>query len=234
MIIGIIGYGKMGQAVEKQSLTRGHSFILLSSLDPLRSHGFDAVDCVIDFSHADVAENAIRSCLKAGKPVVSGTTGWNDGVRSVGTLCEELEGAFCWSPNFSIGMQITFHLNRTLAKIMNDLEHYSPEILEVHHTDKKDAPSGTSIALADDVLFNIDRLSEWELIENSDVLLAVVILIVLTFLVICLIIFYCCFFPDGIPDHLKEDKKSEHSDDEKDEMMMEDGDKADAANGNGT
>ncbi len=171
MIIGIIGYGKMGQAVEKQAVKRGHSFVLLSSLDPPRSHGFDSVDCVIDFSHASVADKAIRACLDKGVPVVSGTTGWNDRIPEVRDYCLGIGGTFCWSPNFSIGMQITFHLNRVLADIMQEHPQYKPEMLEVHHLEKKDAPSGTAIALAEDIVERLDRLRMWKLgTSDNDVI----------------------------------------------------------------
>lgn len=167
MIIGIIGYGKMGQAVEKQAVSRGHSFVLLSSLDPPRSHGFNSVECVIDFSHASVAENAIVSCLKHNIPVVSGTTGWNDRIEAVKAYCQEVNGTFCWSPNFSIGMQITFHINRIMADVMQGHAQYTPEILEIHHTEKKDSPSGTAIALADDIVERVDRIDGWNLDETN-------------------------------------------------------------------
>jgi 4-hydroxy-tetrahydrodipicolinate reductase len=163
MKIGIIGYGKMGKAVEAQALRRGHTVCILPHKDLTRSEKFAGIDCAVDFSHASVAPGAVRDCLLAGKRVVSGTTGWNQQLEMVKTLCRTDHSALCWSPNFSVGMNILFYINGVLADIMNQFEGYTPRLLEIHHATKKDAPSGTAIAMADQVVNRIERTKKWEL-----------------------------------------------------------------------
>ena len=164
MRIGILGYGKMGKAVERQSVKRGHTPLLLDT----RAKSRPDVDCVIDFTHADIAPDLIRHFLDLHIPVVSGTTGWNDQLPDVEQHCRGISGAFCWSPNFSVGMHIVFHLNKILAGIMDQQAAFSPEILEVHHTAKVDRPSGTAIALAEQILERIDRVGQWSLEQTVD------------------------------------------------------------------
>ncbi len=175
MKIGIIGYGKMGKAVETQALKRGHTVYRLPLPHPADSENFAIIDCVIDFSHADVAPGAISECLKAGKHVVSGTTGWNDQLEVAQNLCSEHDSAFCWAPNFSLGMHIMFYVNGLLADVMNKFEAYTPNLLEIHHTEKKDTPSGTAIAIAEQVVDRIDRTNKWKLksdeLEEQDTLI---------------------------------------------------------------
>ncbi|RLD22106.1 MAG: 4-hydroxy-tetrahydrodipicolinate reductase [Bacteroidetes bacterium] len=163
MKIGIIGHGKMGKAVESQALKRGHTIFLLPLPSPTASVEFADIDCAIDFSHAKVALGAVTECLLAGKHIVSGTTGWNDHLIFVQNLCKELDGSFCWAPNFSPGMHIMMHLNGVLADIMDRFKAYTPNLLEIHHTAKKDSPSGTAIAIADQIVGKIDRMKQWKL-----------------------------------------------------------------------
>lgn len=153
----------MGRAVEAQALKRGHTVSQLRLPHPGQSDKFAEIDCAVDFSHADVALTAISECLMGGKHVVSGTTGWNDQLEVAKTLCQEQGGAFCWAPNFSLGMNITFYLNGVLADIMNHFDTYIPGLLEIHHSAKKDKPSGTAIAMADQVIERIDRIKKWNL-----------------------------------------------------------------------
>ncbi|MDX1476748.1 MAG: 4-hydroxy-tetrahydrodipicolinate reductase [Saprospiraceae bacterium] len=157
MRIGLIGYGKMGKAVEQQAVARGHSTEILSVSTPV----FPPVDCAIDFSHAAVAPDAISRCLRQGIRVVSGTTGWLEELPVVEALCAKQSGALCWSPNFSIGMHLTFRINQILASLMNRYPQYQPEILEIHHTSKQDSPSGTAIALAGQIVATLDRINSW-------------------------------------------------------------------------
>lgn len=160
MLFGLIGYGKMGQSVEKQAVARGHSTVVLDPPD-FGALQDESCDCAIDFTHADYAPEAIVACFREGIPVVSGTTGWNAQLADVKAQCRRFKSAFCWAPNFSVGMQITFHINKVLAQIMERHGQYEPEILEIHHTSKKDSPSGTAIALAEDILREITRKSHW-------------------------------------------------------------------------
>lgn len=164
MHIGLFGYGKMGKAVEKQALIRAHTTVALNS-DLSNTEG---VECVIDFSHADTSPHAVRALLENGIPVVSGTTGWNDAIPSTEQYCTAAKGAFLWSPNFSVGMHMMFFLNSQLAEIMNGHEGFQPEILEVHHTEKKDSPSGTAIALAHQMLEKLNNASGWVEGASSD------------------------------------------------------------------
>lgn len=152
----------MGKAVERIALERGHSVQIISP----RMDFSDALkdwDCAIEFTHASVAPEVIRTCIRQGIPVVSGTTGW-DGVRpDIELYCREKNGTMLWSPNFSIGMHIVFEINKTLAALMNARPEYEVEILETHHTEKKDKPSGTAIALANQIIERLDRKTHWEL-----------------------------------------------------------------------
>lgn len=161
MKLGILGYGRMGQAVEKQAIARGHSRLILSGEAWSAQLDAERPDCVIDFTHATFAPEAIITCFRAGIPVVSGTTGWNAGLDEIRAQCVTHDSAFCWSPNFSVGMHIVFHLNRELARVMQRFAQYDPEIVEVHHTGKKDSPSGTAIALAEQIIDRLDRKAHW-------------------------------------------------------------------------
>jgi len=169
MKIGIIGYGKMGKAVETQAVVKGHAVFILPYSDPAEHVDFAQIDCAIDFSHADVALNAITKCLMAGKLVVSGTTGWNQNLEEAKKLCERQNGAFFWAPNFSIGMNVMFYLNEVLADVMHQFDEYAPSILEIHHSEKKDVPSGTAIALAEQVIERIEHKEKWELKSKQPV-----------------------------------------------------------------
>ena len=167
MHIGIIGYGKMGKAVEKHAVIKGHTVSILDSSTPWASPGFATVDCAIDFSDAAVAETAVSGCLERGTNVVSGTTGWVVDELRLASICSEHDVSFCWAPNFSIGMQIVFHLNKQLAEIMNRHNEFKAHILEIHHLQKRDAPSGTAIALGEQIVEHIDRLEKWQLVEEG-------------------------------------------------------------------
>lgn len=167
MKLGIIGYGKMGKEVERQASIKDHSCVILSIPAIAEQLQKERIDCAIDFSHADVAIDAILTCLEAGISVVSGTTGWNERLPEVIASARKHETGFCWAPNFSLGMHITFHLNRVLADIMNRYPEYTPSMLEIHHTEKKDSPSGTAIALAGQIIERIDRIREWRETESD-------------------------------------------------------------------
>lgn len=163
MRIGLSGYGRMGKAVEKQALTQGHEVVVINPYDLP-----DALpDCVIDFSHAASAPQVIRDLLSAGVPVVSGTTGMLESLPALRNYCTEVNGAFLWSPNFSVGMQVTFHVNRVLARLTKD-HGYTPHILEIHHTGKQDSPSGTAIALAQQLISELEHKTHWVNAASDD------------------------------------------------------------------
>ncbi len=165
MHIGIIGYGKMGREIEKSAQKMGHSigFIIDEhNTEELNDDNLQKIDVAFEFTSPVAAFENIRKCLKAKTPVVSGTTGWLAKYNKVVELCRKINGSFLYSSNFSIGVNILFHLNATLAKNMNNFEQYDVEINEIHHTTKLDSPSGTAITLADSIIKNMKRKMEWK------------------------------------------------------------------------
>ncbi len=172
MKIALIGYGKMGKEIEKIAISRGHEIV--SRIDPVATGekfedgGFETADVAIEFTIPKVAFSNYQNCFKYNKPVVSGTTGWLEKLPEIKNACKEKGQTFFYASNFSVGVNILFELNRHLAKIMNTLDEYNVEMTEVHHTQKLDAPSGTAITLAEDLLENIDRKKEWKLEKAED------------------------------------------------------------------
>lgn len=164
MKIALLGYGKMGKVIERIALGRGHEIVLRKSSSDAFD-GLETADVAIDFSIPDAAVGNISACLNFGIPVISGTTGWLDQYHNVVKLCEEKEGAFIYGSNFSLGVNIFFELNEHLAKIMAKFSQYKVAMEEIHHTQKLDAPSGTAISLAKDIIENSDY-SSWAL-ENA-------------------------------------------------------------------
>lgn len=153
MKIALLGYGKMGQTIERIAIERGHEIVLRK--DEFNTYeGLSNADVAIDFSIPAVAVDNISSCFHANVPVVSGTTGWLDRYDEMVTLCTEKNGAFLSSSNFSLGVNIFFELNEYLAKIMSKFNSYRVDMEEIHHTQKLDAPSGTAISLAKGVIEN--------------------------------------------------------------------------------
>ena len=170
MNLAIIGYGKMGHAIEQCALKRGHNIALtIDTPDEWESKAaqLKGSDVAVEFSTPATAVDNIRRCLKAGVPVVSGTTGWNDRLEAVKAECEALGGALFVASNFSIGMNIVFELNRRLAHLTSTLPQYSVAITETHHIHKLDAPSGTAIHLADDIIAE-HKADAWHLADPSD------------------------------------------------------------------
>ncbi|PHK21384.1 dihydrodipicolinate reductase [Nostoc linckia z16] len=159
MKIALLGYGKMGKVIERIALERGHQIVLRKS----STGGFDGLedaDAAIEFSVPTAAVSNISACLNSGIPVVSGTTGWLEDYHTMAGLCEEKQGAFIYGSNFSLGVNIFFELNSHLAKMMGKLKDYKVSIEEVHHTQKLDAPSGTAITLAKEII-NYSDYSGW-------------------------------------------------------------------------
>ena len=164
MKVAIIGYGKMGHEIEQVLLQRGHSVALIidqNNVHDLNAENLAGVDVAIEFTTPDTAYNNVRTCIECGIPVVSGTTGWHDRLEELQTLCREKNSTMIWSSNYSLGVNITFRLNRYLAELMNRFDAYNVAIEEIHHTQKKDAPSGTAISLANDILARVERKDEW-------------------------------------------------------------------------
>ena len=164
MRVAIIGYGKMGHEIEQVLLQRGHSVALIidqNNAGDLNAENLAEIDVAIEFTTPDTAYTNVRTCIECGTPVVSGTTGWHDKLEELQALCKEKNSTMIWSSNYSLGVNITFRLNRYLAELMNRFDAYNIAIEEIHHTQKKDAPSGTAISLANDILARVERKSEW-------------------------------------------------------------------------
>jgi 4-hydroxy-tetrahydrodipicolinate reductase len=165
MNLAIIGYGKMGKEIEKTALERNHKVCLIIDIDNQGDFTTDnllAADVALDFSAPGSAYSNIVKCLDAGVPVVSGTTGWLDRFDEVLSICREKGGTLFYASNFSPGMNIFFHLSKYLASVMNSFKDYDIGIEEIHHVQKLDAPSGTAIKLAEDIISVIARKNKWE------------------------------------------------------------------------
>lgn len=162
--IALIGYGKMGKTIEEIALERGHTIGLKIDIDNLASFDkahLQTCDVAIEFTGPHSARQNILTCLDAGIPVVSGSTGWLEAREEVERTCKEKNGSFLYASNFSVGVNIFFELNKKLAQLMKDHQDYSISMEEIHHTQKKDAPSGTAITLAEQILHEIPRKKNW-------------------------------------------------------------------------
>jgi len=166
MKIALLGYGKMGQAIEKIAVSKGHEIVLKKSIGDT-FEGLEKADVAIDFSAPDSAVNHISECLNRGIPVVSGTTGWLEHYPEMTQLCQEKNGAFIYGSNFSLGVNLFFLLNEKLAKMMSDFPEYKVALEEIHHTQKLDAPSGTAISLANQIVENTNYTS-WQLGQTDN------------------------------------------------------------------
>ena len=167
MNIALLGYGRMGQTIEQIAIKRGHNIVLKVDKND-KDYDITKADVAIDFSIPNVAFNNISNCINNNIPVISGTTGWLDNYDKAVALCEEKKGAFIYASNFSLGVNIFFELNKTLAKMMRALEQYNVSMEEIHHTKKLDAPSGTAISLAEDIIANSDKYEGWKLEEHVE------------------------------------------------------------------
>jgi 4-hydroxy-tetrahydrodipicolinate reductase len=161
MKIALLGYGKMGQVIERIALERGHEIVLKK--DEFNTYdGLSTADVAIDFSVPSAAVTNISSCFNNNVPVVSGTTGWLEHYDEMIALCAAKNGGFISSSNFSLGVNLFFEFNEYLAKIMSKFDHYKVDMEEIHHDQKLDAPSGTAISLAKGVIEN-SNYTNWTL-----------------------------------------------------------------------
>lgn len=167
MNIALLGYGRMGQTIEQIAIKRGHNIVLKVDKDDT-DYDITKADVAIDFSIPNVAFNNISNCLNNNVPVISGTTGWLENYDNAVTLCKEKKGAFIYASNYSLGVNIFFELNKTLAKMMSNLKQYNVSMEEIHHTKKLDAPSGTAISLANDVIEFNTNFKGWELDSTKE------------------------------------------------------------------
>ncbi|HWB25530.1 MAG TPA: 4-hydroxy-tetrahydrodipicolinate reductase [Chitinophagaceae bacterium] len=164
MKIALIGYGKMGHAIEEIAIEKGHEIVLRIGIENVEDFTVEAVkqaDVAIEFTGPHSAAENIKKCLGAGIPVVSGSTGWLTQYNNVVDYCLQQNCAFLYASNFSIGVNIFFELNTYLAKLMAPHTEYDVALEEIHHTQKKDAPSGTAITLAEQVLAFIKTKKTW-------------------------------------------------------------------------
>jgi len=169
MNIALIGYGKMGKAIEEIALSRGHKISFAfdkNNMSDFSKMNNQNTDVCIEFSAPSSAFDNYMACFKANIPVVSGTTGWLDKMDEVKRMCTDENQTFFYASNFSIGVNIFFKINAFLAKIMDTHAEYTPSMTEIHHTQKLDSPSGTGLTLANEIISNIDRISNWT--EEAD------------------------------------------------------------------
>ncbi len=173
MKVIISGYGRMGKAVEEVCRQRGHHITaIVDRPEDWTAVGPQADAVVIDFSLPDVAVRNMLRCFRLQLPVVSGTTGWYDRLETVTKACARANGALLYSPNFSLGVNILFQLNKMLARAMASVEGYRAGLSETHHIHKLDAPSGTALRLAEDILSLNPKLKTWKNapVDDPDVL----------------------------------------------------------------
>lgn len=158
--IGLLGYGKMGKAVEQEAVQRGHTIVAKidqDNWDDLKELSPTRVDAIIEFTHPASFDRNFRQVTDLGIPLVSGTTGWYEQEATYRSILDERAGAFLFASNFSIGVNILFKLNQRLAELMNPYDAYDPFIEEQHHRYKADGPSGTAHTLARDLMTRLDR-----------------------------------------------------------------------------
>lgn len=173
MKFALIGYGKMGKTIEQVILNQNNSdeIVLRISDDNLADFTIENLrkaDVAIEFTRPDAAITNIYKCFEAGVPVVVGTTAWLDKLEEVKKVCAEKNATLFYAPNFSIGVNIFFEINKKLAAIMNHQPQYNVAMEEIHHTEKKDAPSGTAIKTAEVILEELTSKSNWLLAENGN------------------------------------------------------------------
>lgn len=161
----------MGKTIERIALERGHEIVSVIDVDnseEFESEAFRSADVAIEFTIPSTAYDNYMKCFAAGVPVVSGTTGWLDKMAEIKEKCEKEGQTFFYASNFSIGVNIFFALNKYLAKIMNNFPDYGVGMTETHHIHKLDAPSGTAISLAEDLLSEVDRKKSWVLGKEKE------------------------------------------------------------------
>lgn len=171
MRIALIGYGKMGKAIEAIALEKNQKLgkeqyeialkVDIHNRHLITTEELSQVDVAIEFTSPETAIDNIKWCFEANVPVVVGTTGWTKELNNIRQYAAENDKSFLFAPNYSIGVNIFFEINRQLAAIMNDYPEYDIDMLEVHHTEKKDSPSGTALFAALDVLKRVKRKDQW-------------------------------------------------------------------------
>jgi 4-hydroxy-tetrahydrodipicolinate reductase len=172
MRIALIGYGKMGKAIEEIALQKGHEIVLkidVNNQDDFTKENLQKADVAIEFTSPHTAYDNVKKAIGFGVPVVCGSTGWTEKLGEIEKYCRENKGAFLYASNFSVGVNIFFEINKKLAEMMAQHRDYDVVMEEIHHTQKKDSPSGTAITLAEQVLERIPGKKKW-VNEESPVL----------------------------------------------------------------
>src|ERR1700760_3311139 len=171
MNIALLGYGKMGKIIEKIATDRKHNIVLkidYNNLHELTTENLKKADAIIEFTTPGSVLNNIQHCFDADVPVVIGTTGWYEHLDEVKKNCEKGNHTLLYASNFSVGVNIFFHINRKLAKLMNNYPYYDVQVEEIHHTQKLDSPSGTAITIAEGIVDALDQKEEWINILDTD------------------------------------------------------------------
>ncbi|ASU36441.1 4-hydroxy-tetrahydrodipicolinate reductase [Mucilaginibacter xinganensis] len=171
MKIALLGYGKMGKIIEKIATDRKHEIVLKIDQDnqhELTAENLQLADVAIEFSTPHTVLGNIEHCLNAGVPVIVGTTGWYSNIQQLKEQYERSSTAMLYATNFSVGVNIFFHVNKVLAKLMNNYPYYDVQIEEIHHTQKLDSPSGTAITIAEGIIDNLDSKKDWVNVLTAD------------------------------------------------------------------
>jgi len=174
MKIALLGYGRMGKAIEQIAIERGHTIV--AKIDKNENQGnLSEADVAINFSVPDAAVANIKAAMEKQIPVVCGTTGWLEHLKEVEDYCTQNKSAFIYASNFSVGVNLFFKLNTILAKLMHPHKSYTPQMKEIHHIHKLDAPSGTAITLAEGV-FEESKYTDWSIDETKgDTILPIIV-----------------------------------------------------------
>jgi 4-hydroxy-tetrahydrodipicolinate reductase len=171
MNIALIGYGKMGHAIERIAAERGHNIVLKitsANREDFTTENLSKADVAIEFTSPEAAPENVRRCLEAGVSVICGTTGWNDQLPEVNEFATSRGVGFLHASNFSIGVNIFFEVNQLLARLMSRQAEYAVTMEEIHHLQKKDKPSGTAITLAEQILAESGKWKRWALAGDSN------------------------------------------------------------------
>ncbi len=171
MRIALVGYGKMGKAIEQIALQKGHEIVLRAGIEnpeELTIENLQEADVTIEFTGPESAFHHLQLCFDAGIPVVCGSTGWLRRYDEATKLCSEKNGGLLYASNFSLGVNLFFELNKRLAEMMAPYPQYKASITEIHHTAKLDAPSGTAITLAEQIIEKTPQLSGWAVAEDAN------------------------------------------------------------------
>jgi 4-hydroxy-tetrahydrodipicolinate reductase len=167
MRIALIGYGKMGKAIEEIAISRGHIIShRISSSNPLGQADLSETDVAIEFTRPDLAVKHIKHCINHNVPIVVGTTAWQDKLEEVSNYVSNKKGSLLHASNFSVGVNIYFELNRILAKLMVNQKDYLIKAEEIHHVQKLDAPSGTAVSLLNDIIKINSNYTSWKLVPD--------------------------------------------------------------------